>query len=140
MAGMLSAIVIMFLCCHSSKIVVNFYEALQVTSEECSHQGFFRLGVCNRSLSDGSPRQEDDTSSVGDGHGENQSSPTHHQLRHKHHHLLLQGWIVLHVRFQTITLQDFKFRSVLLSIFKKEESSTAISDRRSYSSPRYKTR
>jgi hypothetical protein len=30
MARVLMAIVIVFLCCHSSKIVVNFYEALQV--------------------------------------------------------------------------------------------------------------
>ena len=30
MARLLMAIVIVFLCCHSTKIVVNFYEAYQV--------------------------------------------------------------------------------------------------------------
>ena len=32
MARLLMAIVIVFLCCHSTKIVVNFYEAYQVCS------------------------------------------------------------------------------------------------------------
>ena len=30
MAALLSTIVIMFLACHSTKIIVNFYEAIQV--------------------------------------------------------------------------------------------------------------
>ena len=33
MARVLMSIVIVFLCCHSPKIVVNFYEALQVNVE-----------------------------------------------------------------------------------------------------------
>ena len=33
MAGLLSSIVLIFLCCHSTKIVVNFYEAIQVSQE-----------------------------------------------------------------------------------------------------------
>ena len=31
MARLLMAIVVVFLCCHSTKIVVNFYEAYQVS-------------------------------------------------------------------------------------------------------------
>ena len=30
MARLLMAIVVVFLCCHSTKIIVNFYEAVQV--------------------------------------------------------------------------------------------------------------
>ena len=42
MAALLSTIVIMFLACHSTKIIVNFYEAIQVNSTKnlsslCSH-------------------------------------------------------------------------------------------------------
>ena len=33
MARVLMSIVIVFLCCHSPKIVVNFYEALQVNGK-----------------------------------------------------------------------------------------------------------
>ena len=32
MAALLSTIVIMFLACHSTKIIVNFYEAIQVAT------------------------------------------------------------------------------------------------------------
>ena len=33
MARLLMAIVVVFFCCHSTKIIVNFYEAFQVTKE-----------------------------------------------------------------------------------------------------------
>ena len=40
MAALLSTIVIMFLACHSTKIIVNFYEAIQVGT---SFLGVFKL-------------------------------------------------------------------------------------------------
>ena len=33
MARLLMAIVVVFFCCHSTKIIVNFYEAFQVTKD-----------------------------------------------------------------------------------------------------------
>ena len=44
MARLLMAIVVVFLCCHSTKIIVNFYEAVQV---------ILRLNVGNDDDGDG---------------------------------------------------------------------------------------
>ena len=41
MAALLSTIVIMFLACHSTKIIVNFYEAIQVRAAESSSANSF---------------------------------------------------------------------------------------------------
>ena len=110
MARVLMSIVIVFLCCHSPKIVVNFYEALQVSGQP--HYVFFSHNVvvdnlqhfsvgtkefCNRSLLllflflDGSARAFARAPHLDNDGRQSEPSSTHRQLGCKHCHLFLQG-------------------------------------------------
>ena len=82
MARLLMAIVIVFLSCHSTKIIVNFYEALQVTAAPLYSD--LRNVVLDGQVWEAvrAPRVDHVT-------GEGQPLATHHQLRHQHCHLLL---------------------------------------------------
>ena len=81
MARLLMAIVIVFLSCHSTKIIVNFYEALQVTAPLYSDLRNLVL--------DGQVWEAVRAPRVDHVAGEGQPLATHHQLRHQHCHLLL---------------------------------------------------
>ena len=106
MAALLSTIVIMFLTCHSTKIIVNFYEAIQV---KVSHRvgitifcqiNFPRKCPPNKVSSvcfgfllyawDG-PARRAGASNLGDDARQSQPSPLDHQLCNQHTSLLIQG-------------------------------------------------
>jgi hypothetical protein len=137
MARLLMAIVIVFLCCHSTKIIVNFYEALQVDSvlaatehpdRACSHQ-MVR-------------------------HGELTEHPDWVMLLVKINHLLLtinSATNIIIYSYKVTKLgghqtktprQDFKFRTVIVSAFQRKRSFTSFrtSVRSSFGSSRYNCR
>ena len=109
MARVLMSIVIVFLCCHSPKIVVNFYEALQVNGKPhlfflynvvVDNLQHFSVGTkefCNRSLLllflflDGSARAFARAPHLDNDGRQSEPSPPHRQLGCKHCHLFLQG-------------------------------------------------
>ena len=89
MAALLSTIVLMFLACHSTKIIVNFYEAIQVKySKKASHLP--HSPITHFSFQDGPARRES-APHLGDDAGQSESPPLDHQLRHQHTPLLIQG-------------------------------------------------
>ena len=109
MARVLMSIVIVFLCCHSPKIVVNFYEALQVNRKSLVFFSYnvvvdnlqhFSVGTkefCNRSLLllflflDGSARAFARAPHLDNDGRQSEPSSTHRQLGCKYCHLFLQG-------------------------------------------------
>jgi len=105
MARLLMAIVIVFLCCHSTKIIVNFYEALQMVrfGTLSEHPGWIMLLV-------------------------------------KMNHLLLT--INSATNIVIYSYKDFKFRSVLISAFRRKKSFNTFgtSIRSSFGSTRYRSR
>jgi len=105
MARLLMAIVIVFLSCHSTKIIVNFYEALQMV----------RFGKLSE-------------------------HPEWIMLLVKVNHLLLT--INSATNIVIYSYKDFKFRSVLCSVFRRKKSFTSFrtSMRSSFGSTRYRSR
>ena len=109
MARVLMSIVIVFLCCHSPKIIVNFFEALQVNDkphvfishktvvvDKLQHFSVGRKEFCNRSpllllFLDGSARAFARAPHLDNDGRQSEPSPTHRQLGCKYCHLLLQG-------------------------------------------------
>lgn len=106
MARLLIAIVIVFLCCHSTKFVVNFYEAFQ----------FVKFG-------------------------ELPAPPTWIVIMVRVNHLLLA--INSAINIVIYSFKDFKFRTVLLTAFKRKQPFTQsfrTSIRSSFGSTRYRSR
>ena len=78
MAALLSTIVLMFLACHSTKIVVNFYEAIQVKTTKSWQFWTNRILL---HIQDGAARRAG-APDLGDDAGQSEPPPLDHQLRH----------------------------------------------------------
>ena len=78
MARLLMAIVVVFLCCHSTKIIVNFYEAIQVKTTKSWQFWTNRILL---HIQDGAARRAG-APDLGDDAGQSEPPPLDHQLRH----------------------------------------------------------
>jgi len=104
MARLLMAIVVVFLCCHSTKIIVNFYEAVQMVQ-----------------------------------YGRLEEHPAWVMILVKVNHVLLT--INSATNIVIYSYKDFKFRTVIVSAFKRKRNFTSFrtSVRSSFGSSRYHT-
>ena len=82
------AIVIVFLSCHSTKIIVNFYEALQVADIEIAGIRQYEYFIQTFRI-DGQIREAVRAPGVDHALGEGEPLAPHHQLCHQHYYLLL---------------------------------------------------